>query len=224
MTLGAAAPPAAQAEGQGRTKGHSPSSGRPPGPARTAREASQVRRRGRGREFESRSRKGLRLPAAPAHCQPFGGPGRCQGRDQLRARPPRTPSPCARLPSARQEVGAEPGLRREGGEREGRSRNFSSGWRLGPLLESSNWRLRGGLGSFPALRAVAGGKGCSGGGARARLMVNAHRWSGHGAPRCRSRSAPAAPGQPRFSKIQRCTWWRSTGCHILISPPPPERL
>lgn len=33
-----------------------------------------VRRR-RGREFESRSRKGPRLPAAPAHCQPLAAPG-----------------------------------------------------------------------------------------------------------------------------------------------------
>lgn len=41
----------------------------------------------RGREFESRSREGLRLPAVPAHCQPLG-----RGRGQLQAQPPGTPA------------------------------------------------------------------------------------------------------------------------------------
>lgn len=112
VTLGTATPPAARAEGEGRAKGHSPSRGRPPGPARTARAAAQVARR-RGREFESRFRKGLRLRAAPAHGQPPG-----LRLSQLLARPPGTPAR-ARLPSARQEVGADPGLQREGGGRGG---------------------------------------------------------------------------------------------------------
>ena len=43
----------------------------PPGPERKAREATQVPPQ-RRRKFESRSGKGPRLPAAPAHRQPLG--------------------------------------------------------------------------------------------------------------------------------------------------------
>lgn len=102
----------------------------PPGPARSAREAAQVRPR-RRREFESRSPQGLRLPAAPAH-------GTAPPRSGLRPAAdagPRDPSP--RAPSQR-PAGSRGRASRagaaEGGEsgREGRARNFSSGWRLGP--------------------------------------------------------------------------------------------
>lgn len=107
---------------------------------------------GRGREFESRSRKGLRLQAAPAHCQRVGGPGR----GQLRARPLGIPVR-ARLPRARQEVGAErsPGCGgREGGSEGGADQEFfqwvetwARGW------NPANWKLGGGRGAFAGTRA-----------------------------------------------------------------------
>lgn len=84
---GIATSPVALAEIEGRTEGHSPRGRYPAGSARTARKATQVPPR-REREFENRSRKGLRLPAAPAHCQPLCG----QLSGQLRARPLGTPA------------------------------------------------------------------------------------------------------------------------------------
>lgn len=85
----------------------------------------------RRREFESRSPQGLRLPAAPAHSTVPPRSGLQPAADAG----PRDPSP--RAPSQRPagSRGRASGARAaEGGEsgREGRARNFSSGWRLGP--------------------------------------------------------------------------------------------
>lgn len=96
-----------------------------------------VRRR-RGREFERRSRKEPRLPAAPAHCQPL------RPRDSgLRG--------SQRPAGSRGRAGCSG---REGGGRGGPGIFPVGGAR--PLQESGNWRLGGGPGSFAALRAGAG--------------------------------------------------------------------
>lgn len=194
--LGTATLRNALTEEEGRAEGHSPSGGRQPGPARATQEAAQVPRR-RGREFESRSRKRLRLPAAPAHCQPLG-----PGRGQLQARPRGTPV-SAPLPSARQEVGAEPRLQREGGEREGGRGGpgiFPVGGDSGRGWNPAIGGFAGARGNFAAQRTGAGGKGCGGGWAPERLMINARRWGQRAAHRVRPaaskrrlRGSPAAP-------------------------------
>lgn len=165
--------------------------------------------RRRGREFESRSRKRLRLPAAPAHCQPLG-----PGRGQLQARPRGTPLN-APLPSARQEVGAEPPLQREGGEREGEADQEFFLWvETGRGWNPAIGGFAGAWGNFAAQRPGAGGKGCGGGWAPERLMINARRWGKRAAPPCQARRRRAeAPGQSSCSMIQRGTWWRSPWCH-----------
>ena len=137
----------------------------PLGPARSAREAAQVRPR-RGREFESRSRQWLRLPAAPAHCP---APRLSRTRPAADAAPG-DPSP--RAPSQRpagsrgraSAAGAAAGGRREGGAGqeffqwvETRARRWN------PAIGGS----AGTRGNFATRRAGARGKGD-----RAPLMIN----------------------------------------------------
>lgn len=137
----------------------------PLGPARSAREAAQVRPR-RGREFESRSRQWLRLPAAPAHCPA----PRLPGTRPAAGAAPGDPSP--RAPSQRpagsrgraSAAGAAAGGRREGGAGqeffqwvETRARRWN------PAIGGS----AGTRGNFATRRAGARGKGD-----RAPLMIN----------------------------------------------------
>lgn len=127
---------------------------------RTACGAAQVLPRLR-REFESRSRKGPRQPAAPAHRQLLSRPGR----GQLLARPPGTPG-SARLPSARQEVAerSRSCSGRAGGSEGARERGrggpgiFPVGGDSGPRLRSSHWRLCGGRGNLRGLASQSRGK------------------------------------------------------------------
>lgn len=79
---------------------------------RQARGAAQVAPRS-GLEFESRSRKRQRPPAAPAHGWPPRGPSLCS----LRAPDAGGPPKCARFPSTGQEVAA--GVQAAAGGREG---------------------------------------------------------------------------------------------------------
>lgn len=206
--------PSADSTGRGRAEGHSPSGGRRPGPARTTQKAAQVPRL-RGREFESRSRKRLRLPAAPAHCQPLG-----PGRGQLQALPPGTPAR-APVPSARQEVGAEPGLQPEEERGRGGPGMFPVGGDSGPAGIQQLAAPQGARGNFAALRAGARGEGCGGGWAPERLMINACRW-GKRAARCQPcrKRAEALRGSLAAARYKEARGGGDPGVTDLISLPP----
>lgn len=108
-----------------------------PGPERQAREATQMQPQSE-REFESRSGKGPRLRAVPAHCQPLGGRGAASCE-----RGPPGPQPARAFPAP----GRKSGPSREGaaaGGTEGGPGIFPVGGDSGPRLESRDWRLGGG--------------------------------------------------------------------------------
>nr|XP_042109062.1 putative HTLV-1-related endogenous sequence [Ovis aries] len=143
----------------------------PPGPERKAREATQVPPQ-RRRKFESRSGKGPRLPAAPAHRQPLG----CRGAASCE-RGPRGPQPARAFPVLSRKSGpSRAGAASGGGRETGRAdqeffqwvETRAGGWN--PAIGS----LAGAGGNLAALRAGTRGKSWDGGGgARALLMINA---------------------------------------------------
>ena len=98
---------------------------------RQARGAAQVAPRS-GLEFESRSRKRQRPPAAPAHGWPPRGPSLCS----LRAPDAGGPPKCARFPSTGQEVAA--GVQAAAGGREG-EREGEGGSQGGADQECFQW-------------------------------------------------------------------------------------
>lgn len=155
--------------------------------ARRKRLAAQVPRL-RGREFESRSRKRQRLPAAPAHCQPLG-PGTWPAASTAPGDPsPRTAS--QRPAGSRGRTPAATGGREEGGR--GGPGIFTVGGDSGRGWNPAIGGYARGRGNFAALRAGSGGKGCGGGWASEQLMINARRLG-----QARGPSVSAPPCQPR---------------------------
>lgn len=198
----------------------------PPAPERKAREATQVPPQ-RRHKFESRSGKGPRLPAAPAHRQPLGGRGAASCE-----RGPRGPQPALAFPAPSRKSGpSRAGAATGGGRETGRADQEFFQW---VETRAGCWNpaiggLAGAGGNLAALRAGSRGKGCDcggggGGGARALLMIYAAGGARARPRRCAPGGTLAAPEPPRRAETQRRTWGGGRGgppaVTDLISPPP----
>ena len=201
----------------------------PPGPERKAREATQVPPQ-RRRKFESRSGKGPRLPAAPAHRQPLGGWGAASCE-----RGPRGPQPARAFPVPSRKSGpSRAGAATGGGRETGRAdqeffqwvETWAGGWN--PAIGG----LAGAGGNLAALRAGNRGKSCDGGGrVRTLLMINSAGGASARPRRCAPGGTLPAREPPRRAKTRRRKWGGGRGGHPgvtdLISRPPkraPEGL
>lgn len=172
----------------------------PPGPARSAREAAQVRPR-RRREFESRSRQGLRLPAAPAH-----GPAPRLPRTRPAAdAAPGDPSP--RAPFQRRAgsrgrasgAGAAAGGRRAGG----------AGQEFFQWVETRAGRWNPAIGGFAGTRRTFATRRAAarGEGDPAQLMINARRWG--------ERAAQTVTVQSHVSRSPTAPMLADTKTHVV---------